>query len=84
MSRPRVVWVNGTLEPAEKALLSVTDRSFQLGDGVFETLRVVGGGVLELSVHASRLKATALFLVEGMGLATPSLDCGEDVASGTS
>jgi len=45
---------------------------------------VVGGGVLELSVHASRLKATALFLVEGLGLATPSLDCGEDVASGTS
>lgn len=62
MSEPRVVWMNGTLEPTEKALLTVTDRSFQLGDGVFETLRVVGGGVLELSVHVSRLKASAAVL----------------------
>jgi len=53
------VWVNGRLEPVASALLTVTDRGFQVGDGIFETLRVVGGRVLELSLHASRLQASA-------------------------
>jgi branched-chain amino acid aminotransferase len=53
------VWINGRLEPAERALLTVTDRGFQVGDGIFETLRVEGGGVLELSLHVSRLQASA-------------------------
>jgi branched-chain amino acid aminotransferase len=59
MNRPSFVWINGTLEPAERALLTVTDRGFQLGDGIFETMRVVGGRVLELPLHASRLQASA-------------------------
>lgn len=42
--------------------MSVDDRGFQLGDGVFETVRVAGGTVLELSSHASRLQASADFL----------------------
>jgi len=54
-----IVWINGRLEPAGSALLTVTDRSFQVGDGIFETLRVVGGRVLELSLHARRLEASA-------------------------
>ena len=37
MSAAAVVWVNGRLEKAGEASLSVTDRGFQLGDGVFET-----------------------------------------------
>ncbi|HYO18595.1 MAG TPA: aminotransferase class IV [Dermatophilaceae bacterium] len=53
------VWINGRLEPAERALLTVSDRGFQVGDGIFETLRVDGGGVLELSQHVSRLQASA-------------------------
>jgi branched-subunit amino acid aminotransferase/4-amino-4-deoxychorismate lyase len=40
-------------------LLTVTDRGFQVGDGIFETIRVVGGRVLELSLHASRLQGSA-------------------------
>ena len=59
MNSPSTVWINGRLEPAEAALLSVTDRGFQVGDGIFETIRVVGGRVLELSLHASRLQASA-------------------------
>jgi branched-chain amino acid aminotransferase len=65
MNRPNqqdhqnTVWINGRLEPAASALLTVTDRGFQVGDGIFETLRVVGGQVLELSLHASRLQASA-------------------------
>jgi branched-subunit amino acid aminotransferase/4-amino-4-deoxychorismate lyase len=59
MSRTRTVWIDGRLEHAEKALLTVTDRGFQVGDGIFETLRVVGGRVLELPLHARRLQASA-------------------------
>jgi len=59
VNRPGTVWINGRLEPAETALLTVTDRGFQVGDGIFETLLVVGGRVLELQLHASRLQASA-------------------------
>jgi len=45
-NRPSTVWINGRLEPAGKALLTVADRGFQVGDGIFETIRVVGGRVL--------------------------------------
>jgi branched-chain amino acid aminotransferase len=62
MNRPKSVWINGRLEPAERALLTVTDRGFQVGDGIFETLLVVGGRVLELSLHAHRLQASAAVL----------------------
>jgi branched-chain amino acid aminotransferase len=56
------VWINGRLEPAEKALLTVTDRGFQVGDGIFETLLVVGGRVHELALHVSRLRTSAAVL----------------------
>jgi branched-chain amino acid aminotransferase len=62
MNQPGIVWINGRLEPAERALLTVTDRGFQVGDGIFETIRVVGGRVLELASHASRLQASAAVL----------------------
>ena len=62
MNRPSTVWINGRLEPAERAVLTVTDRGFQVGDGIFETLLVVGGRILELPLHASRLQASAAVL----------------------
>jgi branched-chain amino acid aminotransferase len=62
MSRSGTVWINGRLEPADKALLTVTDRGFQVGDGIFETIRVAGGRVLELPLHVRRLRASAAVL----------------------
>ena len=59
MSPSGTVWINGRLEPADAALLTVTDRGFQVGDGIFETLLVAGGRVLELPLHVSRLQASA-------------------------
>src|SRR3970282_2246590 len=41
--RPAHVWVDGRLLPADGPHLSAFDRGFQLGDGVFETLRARGG-----------------------------------------
>ena len=39
--------------------LSVFDRGFQLGDGVFETLRARGGHPTELDEHLARLRRSA-------------------------
>jgi len=58
-ARRRHVWVDGRLLPADVPHLSVYDRGFQLGDGVFETLRVRGGRPTELAEHIARLRHSA-------------------------
>jgi branched-chain amino acid aminotransferase len=55
----RHVWVDGALLPADGRHLSVFDRGFQLGDGVFETLRARGGRPTELDEHLERLRRSA-------------------------
>lgn len=65
---PRYVSVNGMLLPAESAHLSAFDRGFQLGDGVFETLRARGGRVTELAEHLARLRTSAA----GLGFDLPA------------
>ena len=64
---PRHVWVDGSLLPADARHLSVYDRGFQLGDGVFETLRARGGRPTELDAHLARLRRSAA----GLELALP-------------
>jgi branched-subunit amino acid aminotransferase/4-amino-4-deoxychorismate lyase len=58
-SDPGSVWVDGRLLPAGGAHLSVFDRGFQLGDGVFETLRVRASHPTELAEHVARLRRSA-------------------------
>ena len=53
------VWVDGRLLPADGSHLSVFDRGFQLGDGVFETLRARGAHPTELAEHVARLRRSA-------------------------
>ena len=55
----RHVWIDGSLEPAEGRHLSAFDRGFQLGDGVFETLRARAGHPTELAEHLARLRRSA-------------------------
>jgi branched-chain amino acid aminotransferase len=57
--RPGHVWIDGELLPAEGRHLSVFDRGFQLGDGVFETLRARAGHPTELDAHLARLHRSA-------------------------
>jgi branched-chain amino acid aminotransferase len=56
---PKFVWVDGEVLPADVPHLSVTDRGFQLGDGIFETLRAKGGRCTELPEHVARLHRSA-------------------------
>lgn len=53
------VHLNGRIIPAQKAVVSVFDRSFQLGDGIFETLRIVNGWPIQWPAHWRRLSLSA-------------------------
>jgi len=50
-----LVWVNGALVPRAKAVVSVFDAGFVLGDGVWEGLRLVNGRLVFLDEHLGRL-----------------------------
>jgi branched-chain amino acid aminotransferase len=56
---PRFVWVDGELLPADRPQITVFDRGFQLGDGLFETLRARGGRLTEVAEHVARLRRSA-------------------------
>jgi len=77
MTGARHVWVDGRLLPADGLHLSAFDRGFQLGDGIFETLRVRGGRPTELAEHAARLRGSAV----GLDIALPA-DIADRVAEG--
>ena len=67
--RPRGhVWVDGEIHPADGLHLSVFDRGFQLGDGIFETLRARAGRPAELDAHLSRLRRSA----DGLDIELPA------------
>jgi branched-chain amino acid aminotransferase len=50
-----LIWVNGELVPRERAVISVFDSGFVLGDGVWEGLRVRAGHPAFLERHLDRL-----------------------------
>jgi len=77
MTDARHVWVDGRLLPADGLHLSAFDRGFQLGDGIFETLRVRGGRPTELAQHVARLGRSAA----GLDIALPA-DIADRVAEG--
>ncbi len=51
----RIAFVNGEFVPAEQARISVFDRGFLYGDGIFETLAVYNGRIFRLDDHLKRL-----------------------------
>lgn len=61
---PNVAFINGTFVPMAEAKVSIEDRGFQFGDGVYEVIRTYKGRPFELEAHLARLdrSATALDL----------------------
>ena len=57
-----IVFLNGEFVPEEKAVVSVFDRSFRYGDGLFEALLVVNGKMFRWAEHAARMERSAEFL----------------------
>ena len=53
---PGMVYLNGEFLPRERATLSVDDRGFIFGDGIYEVTRVVNGRLFEADRHMRRLQ----------------------------
>jgi len=68
-----LISVNGDLLPREKAVVSVFDSGFILGDGVWEGLRLVNGGVPFLREHIERLYEGAKAIFMDIGLSPDEL-----------
>src|ERR1700680_2225605 len=67
-NEPGHVWVDGRILLAAGPHLSAFDRGFQLGDGVFETLRARAGQPAELDEHLLRLRRSA----DGLAIELPA------------
>lgn len=69
-----MIWLGdrafGSLVHEDEALVSVRDRGFTVGEGVFETIRVIGGAPFALTRHLRRLVESARIL----GLDEPDLE----------
>jgi branched-chain amino acid aminotransferase len=63
-----LISVNGQLVPRAEAVVSVFDSGFILGDGVWEGLRLVNGGVPFLRAHIERLYEGAKAIFMDIGL----------------
>jgi D-alanine transaminase len=50
------VYLNGEILPLSQAQVSVMDRGFLFGDGVYEVIPVFGGRLLRLEAHLERLQ----------------------------
>lgn len=61
------VWSDGVLAPAGSATVGALDHGVTVGDGVFETAKVVDGTPFALTRHLVRLRRSA----EVLGLALP-------------
>lgn len=52
----RTVYVNGAYLPEEEAKISIFDRGFIFGDGIYEVSAVLGGKLVDCDAHLVRLE----------------------------
>jgi len=57
-----IVFLNGQFVPEEQAVVSVFDRGFLYGDGLYETLRICNGKPFRWAEHMERFERGAAFL----------------------
>lgn len=56
---PDIAYVNGRFGPLADAVVSVEDRGFQFGDGVYEVIRTYRGQPFSIEAHLARLERSA-------------------------
>jgi D-alanine transaminase len=59
---PDVAFVNGSFVPLAEAKISIDDRGFQFGDGIYEVIRTYKGHPFALEAHLTRLERSAIAL----------------------
>ncbi|NDP42712.1 MAG: D-amino acid aminotransferase [Aromatoleum sp.] len=65
-----IVYLNGRFTPIEEAKISVLDRGFVYGDGVYELIPVYGREPFRMAQHLTRLQHS----LDGIRLANPHTD----------
>lgn len=63
----RIVHVNGEFLPEDQARVSVFDRAFLMGDGVYEVTSVLGGKLVDFPGHMARLQRS----LDELGIRNP-------------
>lgn len=76
MAAKDIVYVNGKFVPRADARVSVDDRGFVFGDGVYEVLRAINGRLFAAKFHNDRLRRS----LEGIRIALPDGDSPERFA----
>ena len=56
---PDIGFLNGEFMPLSHVKISIEDRGFQFGDGVYEVVRTYGGVPFQLDAHLERLERSA-------------------------
>ena len=56
---PEIAFVNGKWSALSEAVVSIEDRGFQFGDGVYEVIRTYGKALFGLAEHLKRLEISA-------------------------
>ncbi|HAN49097.1 MAG TPA: D-amino-acid transaminase, partial [Nitrospira sp.] len=56
---PDIAYVNGRFGSLADAVVSIEDRGFQFGDGVYEVIRTYRGQPFAIEEHMARLERSA-------------------------
>jgi len=56
---PNIAFLNGRFMPLAQAKVSVEDRGFQFGDGIYELIRTYDGRIFHMEDHLRRLEQSA-------------------------
>ena len=67
------IYIDGNIVSRDKAVVSVYDSGFLLGDGIWEGLRLFDGNILFFDDHLDRLFEASLYTKIDIGLDRPSL-----------
>ena len=78
-------WLDGVVGPTADARVPVTDHGLTVGDGVFETMKVVDGTPFALTRHLRRLRTSAGALALDVGRSDDDLRaaCAEVISAAT-
>ena len=68
-----IVYVNGSFVPRAEARVSVEDRGFVFGDGVYEVIRIINGRMFAATFHNDRLRRS----LEGVRISLSAGDSAE-------
>jgi D-alanine transaminase len=75
MASKDIVYVNGAFLPRTEARVSVEDRGFVFGDGVYEVLRIINGRPFAARFHNERLRRS----LEGIRISLAGKDSPESL-----